>query len=223
MDISAIISVAFLGSLGHCIGMCGGFVMAYSSAKIDPTSSSFHQFLSHFIYNVGRISAYIILGILFGALGSLFTFSAYVSGYFYFFAGIVMVLMGLSMMGKMKFLTSLESNIAFHPLIKKIFSHLIHTKTLVSFYGLGLLNGFLPCGLVYFFLATAATSGSAIQGALTMALFGMATMPAMLGLGYVVGFLKGSGFRELMIKLASLIIIVYGIYMSYVGFAAVAR
>ncbi len=134
--------------------------MAYSSAKIDPTSSSFHQFLSHFIYNVGRISAYIILGILFGALGSLFTFSAYVSGYFYFFAGIVMVLMGLSMMGKMKFLTSLESNIAFHPLIKKIFSHLIHTKTLVSFYGLGLLNGFLPCGLVYFFLATAATSGS---------------------------------------------------------------
>lgn len=127
--------------------------MAYSSAKIDPTSSSFHQFLSHFIYNVGRISAYIILGILFGALGSLFTFSAYVSGYFYFFAGIVMVLMGLSMMGKMKFLTSLESNIAFHPLIKKIFSHLIHTKTLVSFYGLGLLNGFLPCGLVYFFFS----------------------------------------------------------------------
>ncbi|MCD8477208.1 MAG: sulfite exporter TauE/SafE family protein [Sulfurospirillum sp.] len=203
--------------------MCGGFVMAYSSAKIDPTSSSFHQFLSHFIYNVGRISAYIILGILFGALGSLFTFSAYVSGYFYFFAGIVMVLMGLSMMGKMKFLTSLESNIAFHPLIKKIFSHLIHTKTLVSFYGLGLLNGFLPCGLVYFFLATAVNIRFSHTRRSHHGSFGMATMPAMLGLGYVVGFLKGSGFRELMIKLASLIIIVYGIYMSYVGFAAVAR
>ncbi|AFL69315.1 hypothetical protein Sulba_2036 [Sulfurospirillum barnesii SES-3] len=223
MDVTAIISVAFLGSLGHCIGMCGGFVMAYSSAKIDSSSSSAHQFLSHVIYNIGRISAYVLLGTLFGALGLLFTFSAQISGYFYFVAGIIMVLMGLSMMGKIKFLTSLESNIAFHPQIKKIFSHLIHTKTLTSFYGLGLLNGFLPCGLVYFFLATAATSGSIVQGAMTMALFGLATMPAMLGLGYVVGFLKGNGFRELMIKLASLIIIAYGIYMSYIGFAAVVQ
>ena len=201
--------------------MCGGFVMAYSSAKIDSSASSFRQFLSHLMYNIGRVSSYIILGMLFGAIGSIFTFSQHINGYFYFVIGIVMVLMGLSMMGKIKFLTSLEATIAFNPTIKTLFSKLIHSKSLSSFYGLGVLNGFLPCGLVYFFLATAATSGSFWLGGLKMALFGLATMPAMLGLGFVVGFLKGSSFREVMIKVASLIIIGYGIYMSYIGYSAV--
>ena len=124
------------------------------------------------------------------------------------------------MMGKIKFLTSLESTIAFNPIVKTLFSKLIHSKSLTSFYGLGLLNGFLPCGLVYFFLAAAATSGSWLGGGITMLLFGMATMPAMLGLGFVVGFLKGSGFREVMIKIASLIIVGYGLYMAYLGYSA---
>lgn len=195
--------------------------MAYSSAKIDPSTTSFYQFLSHLFYNFGRISSYILLGMLFGAIGSIFTFSTRINGYFYFVIGLLMVLMGLSMMGKIKFLTSLESTIAFNPTVKKLFSQLIHSKKLSSFYGLGLLNGFLPCGLVYFFLASAATSGSFWLGGLKMALFGLATMPAMLGLGFVVGFLKGSNFREAMIKVASLIIMVYGLYMSYLGYMAV--
>ncbi|WP_349678295.1 sulfite exporter TauE/SafE family protein [Sulfurospirillum sp. UBA5727] len=213
-------SVAFLGSLGHCIGMCGGFVMAYSSAKIDTSASSLRQFFAHLSYNFGRISSYTVLGMIFGGLGSFFTFSAHLNGYFYFAVGILMVLMGLSMMGKIKFLTSLEATIAFNPFIKTLFSKLIHSKTMASFYGLGVLNGFLPCGLVYFFLAAAATSGSLLGGGLIMVLFGIATMPAMLGLGFVVGFLKGSGFREMMIKIASLIIIGYGIYMAYLGYEA---
>ena len=194
--------------------------MAYSSAKIDTSTSSLFQFFAHLSYNLGRISSYTFLGMLFGALGSIFTFSSQLNGYFYFIIGLLMVLMGLSMMGKIKFLTSLESTIAFNPIVKRLFSKLIHSKTLTSFYGLGLLNGFLPCGLVYFFLAAAATSGSLLGGGITMLLFGIATMPAMLGLGFVVGFLKGSGFREVMIKIASLIIVGYGIYMAYLGYSA---
>jgi len=200
--------------------MCGGFVMAYSSAKIDTATSSFLQFFAHLSYNLGRISSYTFLGMIFGGLGSVFTFSAQINGYFYFIIGVLMVLMGLSMMGKIKFLTSLESTIAFNPIIKALFSKLIHSKSMASFFGLGILNGFLPCGLVYFFLAAAATSGSIIGGGVIMILFGLATMPAMLGLGFVVGFLKGSGFREVMIKIASLIIMGYGIYMAYLGYMA---
>lgn len=194
--------------------------MAYSSAKIDASASSLHQFFAHLSYNLGRISSYTFLGMIFGGIGSVFTFSSHLNGYFYFAIGILMVLMGLSMMGKIKFLTSLETTIAFNPFIKTLFSKLIHSKTMGSFYGLGVLNGFLPCGLVYFFLAAAATSGSFFGGGLIMALFGLATMPAMLGLGFVVGFLKGSGFREVMIKIASLIIMGYGIYTAYLGYTA---
>ena len=61
--------------------MCGGFVMAYSSAKIDPAASAFSQFIAHLMYNVGRVSSYTLLGMIFGAIGSIFTFSARLNGY----------------------------------------------------------------------------------------------------------------------------------------------
>ncbi len=173
------------------------------------------------MYNMGRVSSYVFLGALFGFLGNILSFSAQSSGYFYFIIGIVMVLMGLSLMGKIKFLTSLESSLAFNPSIKKLFSKLIHSKSYISFYGLGILNGFLPCGLVYFFLASAAASGSVWRGALTMAIFGFSTVPALFGLGFMVGFLHENGLRDIMIKLASLIVIAYGIYMAYMGYSAV--
>lgn len=195
--------------------------MAYTSAKIAPLASPFQQFIFHLIYNLGRVSAYVILGVAFGYLGSIFSFSPKSSGYFYFATGILMVLMSLSLMGKIKFLTSLESSLAFNPSIKKLFSTLIHSKSRLSFYGLGMLNGFLPCGLVYFFLATAAVSGSPVWGGVVMLLFGLSTIPALLGLGFMIGFLHSSGIREMMIKLASLLIMLYGIYMAYLGYSAV--
>ena len=201
--------------------MCGGFVMAYSSAKIAPSTSSRGQVFYHLVYNAGRISAYIFLGALFGFIGGIVSFSPQGSGYFYFATGMLMVFMGLSLMGKIKFLTSLESSIAFNPSIKTLFSKLIHSKGIGSFYGLGVLNGFLPCGLVYFFLASAALSGSAFYGACTMLIFGLSTVPALLGLGFIIGFLHSSGLREVMIKLASVVIIAYGLYMAYIGYSAV--
>ena len=176
--------------------------------------------MSHITYNTGRVSAYILLGMFFGSLGSVFFFSSQSVGYFYFFIGLVMVLMGLSMWGKLKFLNSLESSIAFNSTIKKLFSFLIHSKSFWSFYGLGVLNGFLPCGLVYFFLASATTTGSWFWGGVTMAIFGLSTMPSLIGIGYVVGFLKSSGFREIMIKVASFVIMAYGLYLAYLGYTA---
>ncbi|MFA6756420.1 MAG: sulfite exporter TauE/SafE family protein, partial [Sulfurospirillaceae bacterium] len=57
INILAIISVAFFGSLGHCIGMCGGFVVAYTSAKINPKKHALKQLFLHIIYNLGRVSS----------------------------------------------------------------------------------------------------------------------------------------------------------------------
>ena len=82
--------------------------MAYSSAKITPSASSSHQLLIHLIYNIGRVSSYTVLGMLFGFFGSIFTLSSQSSGYFYFITGIVMVLMGFSLMGKIKLSKNLK-------------------------------------------------------------------------------------------------------------------
>ncbi len=220
MSLYAIIGVAFFGSLGHCIGMCGGFVVAYTSAKINPKASVPSQLTAHLAYNIGRITSYALLGVVFGFMGSVIAFSPLVLGYVYFCVGILMVLMGLSLMGKIKFLTSLESSLASHPLVRTLFSKLIHSSSLGSFYGLGMLNGFLPCGLVYFFAVSAVATASWFWGGVVMVIFGLSTVPALLGFGYVIGFLKGGSFRELMIKIAGVMIIGYGIYMSYMGFMA---
>ena len=67
IDLIIILTTAFLGSVGHCIGMCGGIVVAYTSAKVDPRSKYIHQTTSHLSYNFGRVATYTILGAIFGS------------------------------------------------------------------------------------------------------------------------------------------------------------
>ena len=200
--------------------MCGGFVVAYTSAKINPDSPAPSQLVAHLFYNFGRVGSYVVLGVCFGALGEMFAFTPKAMGYVYFVVGLLMVLMGLSLMGKIKFLTSIESSLASLSIVKRLFGQLIRSTSLFSFFGLGILNGFLPCGLVYFFIASAVATASWFWGGVVMLIFGLSTVPALLGFGYLVGFLKGSGFREVMIKIAGVLIIGYGGYMSYLGFMA---
>jgi sulfite exporter TauE/SafE len=218
INIMAIVSVAFLGSLGHCIGMCGGFVVAYTSAKVDTTWGKPHQSIAHLLYNLGRVTSYIFIGMIFGYIGSIFIFSKELMGSFYIVIGILMILMGLSLMGKIRFLTSIESSIGTSNFFKESFSKLIRSKSIGSFYLLGMLNGFLPCGLVYFFAASAAATASPFWGAITMGVFGLMTIPSLLAFGILVGFLKNISFREIMIKLASFVIIGFGLYMIYKGY-----
>ncbi len=210
--------MAFLGSLGHCVGMCGGFVIAYTTAKVDPSKGWLWGGAAHIAYNLGRITSYMIIGAFFGYLGSIMLISKTLHGTLYVAVGIFMVLMGLSLSGNLKFLTTLEVSLTKFGFFQKLFSKLIHSKSLGSFFLLGMLNGFLPCGLVYFFAASAAATGSPFWGAVVMLIFGLSTMPVMVGLGTVAGFLKSSSFRLLMIKLASIIIVLYGLYLLYKGY-----
>ncbi len=213
-----VISVAFLGSLGHCVGMCGGFIVAYTAAKIDASKSKSYQFVCHLLYNLGRVFSYTIIGMIFGLLGSIFVFNHISLGILNLTIGIFMVVMGFSLMGKIRFLTSIESSLASSSVVKKIFSTLIHSKLLPSFFFLGMLNGFLPCGLVYFFAASAASTASAFWGGVVMFIFGVSTIPILLGLGFIVGSLKSSSFRQTMIQIASFVIIAFGVYMIYKGY-----
>lgn len=207
--------MAFLGSLGHCVGMCGGFIIAYSSAKIDDKTDKFNQLFSHLLYNFGRVSSYVILGVVFGLIGNIFTISPLTKGILLLIIAIFMVLMGISLMGKLGFLNSIEFSIEKNTLFKKAFANLIHSKSKLSFYLLGALNGFIPCGMVYFFIASALATTSSIWGGVVMLIFGLSTIPILLSMGFFVSFLKGGHFRNLMIKLASITIIFYGFLMGF--------
>jgi len=213
-----IISIAFLGSFGHCVGMCGGIVLAYSTIKIEPSSSKVSKSIAHLLYSLGRVFTYSILGAVFGALGGVVTFSSTAGGILLIITGIAMVLAGLSLMGKIKFLTLIEHSFSSSSLYKNIFKKVLNSKSNSSFFALGVLNGFLPCGFVYFFAITAASTASPLYGALVMFVFGISTIPVMFSLGFLATLSSATNFRNMMMSLSSLAVIIYGIYTIYNGF-----
>ena len=223
IDLIIILSTAFLGSVGHCIGMCGGIVVAYTSSKIDQKSSNMQQTTSHLAYNFGRVATYTILGTLFGYVGSVLAFTPTTKGILFFITGILMILAGLSLLGNLKFLNSAEWSVSKYPWYQKSFRILISSKSYLSFYLLGMLNGIIPCGLVYSFAIFAASTATPLGGALVMATFGLATIPALFFLGFLTKFLQKGNLRGIMMKLASLLVIVYGIFTLMKGYQFVVH
>jgi len=218
IDFIIILSTAFLGSVGHCIGMCGGIVVAYTSNKIDRKSSYIKQTASHIAYNLGRVTTYTLLGAIFGYAGSIFTFTPLSKGILFIVTGLLMLLAGLSLIGNLKFLNSAEWSISRYGWYQKSFRSLITSKSYFSFYLLGLMNGIIPCGLVYSFAIFAASTANPLTGILVMATFGLSTIPALFFLGFISKFLQKRNLRGTMMKLASMMIIVYGVFTLTKGY-----
>ena len=99
LDFITIFSIAFIGSFGHCIGMCGGIVMAYSAKMINPQSPKISQGFAHILYSLGRVSTYTLLGAIFGSLGGVITYSSSANGFLLIFAGSIMFLLVFHYLG----------------------------------------------------------------------------------------------------------------------------
>lgn len=210
IELVAIISFALLGSIGHCIGMCGGFILTYTTAKIKPEQTKFSQSFYHFLYNMGRVTTYTVFGGLFGYFGSLWDITPLSRAILFGIAGLLMIVMGLSFAGKLKFLSRIEYQVSKYNWFKKIFTSQLKSVSLKSFFILGLLNGLIPCGLVYTMLVTATTTESILLGAMVMFIFGIFTIPALFSFAFIVGLFSQNRFRQTMIQLASILIILYG-------------
>ncbi len=223
VNLLTIVTIAFLGSFGHCVGMCGGIVVAYSSIKLGGEPSRAYQLFAHLLYSLGRVTTYTTLGAIFGYIGGVATFSNTANAVLLFIAGGAMVLAGLSLLGKIKFLTIIEHSFSSSSFYKSSFKKVLNSKSLFSFFILGMLNGLLPCGFVYFFAIAAASTASALDGALVMFIFGIATIPAMFGLGFLTSLATSMNFRNMMVSLSSIAVIVYGIFTLYNGYTYLAN
>lgn len=222
IDLIIILTTAFLGSVGHCIGMCGGIVVAYSSGKIDQGTSYIQQTASHLAYNFGRVTTYAILGAIFGYIGQVIAFTPTTKGILFLITGVLMILAGLSLIGNFKFLNSAEWSVSRYTWYQNSFRSLMSSKSYPSFYLLGMLNGIIPCGLVYSFAIFAASTATPLGGALVMATFGLATIPALFFLGFLTKFLQKGSLRVTMMKFAAILVIVYGVITLTKGYKFVA-
>lgn len=218
VELLAVFTTALMIGFGHCIGMCGGIVIAYSTTKLDEKSTWLKQTVSHLAYSLGRISTYAFFGAVFGLLGKSLSFSLTTKGILFVATGLLMILAGYTILGGGKFLNSAHFSISKYSWFQRSFKILLGGKSLGSFYMLGLLNGLIPCGPVYAFAILAASTTSAFYGALVMIVFGLGTTPALLFLGSFAKLLQNSNFRTTITKIGAMLVILYGVWSIVKGY-----
>jgi sulfite exporter TauE/SafE len=176
--IVAAISLGLLGSF-HCIGMCGPIALALPVHN----GSATRRALAVLLYNSGRIVTYSILGLLFGLIGKGFA----IFGLQQFLSVALGVIILLSVIVPQRLLTkwNFTKNIfVWLGQVKAGLSYLFSRRNLSSLFLIGILNGLLPCGLVYMALAAALGISDPVHSAMFMALFGLGTVPVMLSLSW---------------------------------------
>lgn len=218
LDFISLFGIALVGGFGHCIGMCGGIVLAFSGKLANQSASKGRIVGFHFLYNLGRISTYVLLGALVGGLGSMFSLNGTLRGLLFLIAGVLMILAGFSLFGKLKFLTLLEHSLQNSQWYQTRFQRALNLESAWSLYILGILNGLLPCGFVYAFLFSAAGSASIVKGALVMLVFGIATIVPLLLFGLLANTILYKPFvRKLAMNLAAIAIVIFGALMVEKG------
>lgn len=165
--------VGLLGSL-HCIGMCGPITLALPVFRNAPAT----LILSRILYNLGRTLTYAFMGALIGLLGQGFSLVG-AQRWLSIIAGILLILIVFIPSEFSAKLSILKPAHHFTSFLKKKFGNLFRKQTLQSTFLIGLINGFLPCGLVYVALAGALATGSVLGGVLYMGFFGLGTLPLM--------------------------------------------
>lgn len=218
LELIVILSTALMIGFGHCIGMCGGIVVAYSTSKIDTDSSIPKQTISHLAYNFGRVTTYTIFGVIFGLLGKAFTFSMATKGILFITTGLLMILTGLAIAGGIKILNTSTWSLSKQSWFKTLFLKLLKNKSVSSFYFLGFLNGLIPCGPVYAFAIVAASTANPLYGAIVMFVFGVGTIPGLLFLASLTNFLQRGNLRAAIMKVGAFMIIIYGIWTIFKGY-----
>jgi len=216
------LSMFLIGLFGsvHCIGMCGGITGALTMGL---PSSSRHPQLSKVPYlagyNLGRITSYILAGLLVGFIGSqaelvIDRHNLLLGGRI--LAAVFMILLGLYLASWWTLLTQLErlGSIVWTR-IEPLGRRLLPVRNPLHALGLGLVWGWLPCGMVYSVLGMALVSGSTIKGGLLMASFGIGTLPMLLAMGATAISLRKLVSRSLLRQLAGSVIILFGLWSLF--------
>jgi len=167
----------------HCVGMCGAIAFSLPVQGLPPVKKA----TGILLYNGGRITMYALFGLLFGLLGR----QIYVAGFQQWFsiaAGILIILVVLNILFPFHLRLPLFRNT--HGFAQKLMGRFLKSQRLSNMYLIGVANGMLPCGLVYFAITGALVTGTVTNAVLFMAMFGLGTLPAMFAVSYFGYMLK---------------------------------
>lgn len=206
MEIALVVSAIGLGFASgfHCIGMCGPIALSMGLTKKQATN----YYLQNLTYQFGRIFTYSLLGAILGIIGEGFEMAG-IQRYLTISVGILLIIMAVFSFGGKDFASKIPFFSKFLLKVKSNLGRLLQKADYRSRFTTGILNGFLPCGMVYMALTASLASGGIWQGALYMALFGLGTLPFMFAI-VLVGNLMNQAFRVKVLKAIPVVMIVLG-------------
>ncbi len=243
LDVFSAFIIGLLGS-GHCLAMCGGITTLLTSAINKPSSepttkeslqgdipvnvtstpSSCSPQASRlnlvFLYHVGRIASYCLIGAIVGFTGSIAAKNVGlpIAG-LRLLAALFLILLGLYIGQWLLWLNKIESlGKGLWGYLSPLAKHVIPVDTSKKALGLGALWGWLPCGLVYSTLTWALASGNSLTGATIMLFFGLGTLPALVALSFGIGSIKNLLVNTAFRKIMAISLITYGIYSFIVAY-----
>lgn len=206
----------------HCIGMCGGIhlsqCLSYQKNSEEEKNGEkgkkkWSTLYPSFLYNLGRVVSYTIVGGVVGGFGSVISFSGKGKGAVQLIAGVFMVIMGINMLNIFPWLRK------FNPRMPKVFARKINQgKQKNGAFLVGILNGLMPCGPLQAMQIYALSTGSPLKGAFSMFLFSMGTVPLMFGFGALSSFLSQKFTKQVM-KFGAVLVVILGISMFQNGWS----
>jgi sulfite exporter TauE/SafE len=210
-----LLSAGLLTGLSHCVGMCGPlvgtFTMRRKAVKQDVSTSLV-------LFQSGRLTTYVLLGLLMGTTGQFLASTIRNwQGVLSAALGLIVIIMGLSLLGLLPFQRWIAST-GLARIVGGWIKQLMGSSHPAAPVGLGLANGLLPCGPVYAMAVLAATSGNPLRGATVMLIFGLGTLPAMLGLGFSTSLLSVK-LRSNLYKVAAILVVFVGLQLTMRGLA----
>ncbi len=197
LDLWLIMTVGFLGSFGHCVGMCSPLTVAFSLGQAQDTPNLQQQLQFHILLNLGRLLSYTLVGMGIGGLGSVLLAGGQMAGvgselrrWVAIITGLMLIWFGLrqinpNLLPRIPLLHSNLHNRLNAAMVKLSLKSQWWTPAL-----LGMTWGLVPCGFLYAAQLKAAGTSDFIKGGLTMLAFGLGTLPTMLTVGVSTSFLS---------------------------------
>lgn len=218
MSYGFVFGIGLVAAFSTCMAVTGGLLLA-ASAKYNeqfPAASAWQKFLPQLSFNVGRVASYTVFGGLVGAVGSVFSLSTTATGILTVVVSIVMIMLGLDLL---KLFPALKK---FYPRMPKFIGAKVYAVGRSNRPGtpffLGAGTFFLPCGFTQALQLYVLSRGDWAAGALTMLVFSLGTLPALLSLSAVSSFARGS-FQEHFLRFAGVVVVLLGIFNVKSGLA----
>ncbi len=188
----------------HCIGMCGPIALSMGLTKNQKTNF----YLQNLSYQFGRILSYSFLGAVLGIIGQSFELAGF-QKYLTVSVGILLIVMAISSFGGQDFAAKIPFMSKALLKVKMQLGKILQRPDYKSRFSTGILNGFLPCGMVYMALTASLAAGGIWQSAVFMLLFGFGTFPFMFAVVFLGNFIT-TAFRVKILRVIPVMMMILG-------------